>query len=51
MNVKVQNKSKFSEERDEEERAYRAEKKRKIREKAAALLTRVKSQDYMRPVQ
>lgn len=28
----------------EEERMYRAEKKKKIREKAAALLNRVKSQ-------
>lgn len=32
----------------EEERNYRAEKKRRIREKAAALLNRVKSQEYMR---
>ena len=34
----------------EEERMYRAEKKKKIREKAAALLNRVKSQEYMRPI-
>jgi hypothetical protein len=39
---------KYGEDFAEEERNYRAEKKRKIREKAAALLNRVKSQEYMR---
>lgn len=33
---------------EEEERNLRAEKKRKIREKAAALLNRVKSQEFLR---
>lgn len=47
MNVKY-SKSKYGEDFAEEERNYRAEKKRKIREKAAALLNRVKSQEYMR---
>lgn len=42
------NKYNHGEDFAEEERNYRAEKKRKIREKAEALLTRVKSQEYMR---
>lgn len=53
VNVKVNNKNKFglAEDYKEQERNFRAEKKKKIREKAAALLNRVKSQDYMRPIQ
>lgn len=49
VNVKV-NKNKFGlgEDFEEEEKNYRAEKKKKIREKAAALLNRVKSQEHMR---
>lgn len=51
--MKVNNKNKFglAEDYKEQERNFRAEKKKKIREKAAALLNRVKSQDYMRPIQ
>lgn len=47
VNVKV---NKFGEEFEEEDKNYRAEKKKKIREKAAALLNRVKSQEYIRPL-
>lgn len=42
--------NKYSEEVKEQERQFRAEKKKKIREKAAALLNRVKSQEYLRTI-
>jgi hypothetical protein len=50
VNVKFNSKQKYALGDDfaEEERNYRVEKKRKIREKAAALLNRVKSQEYLR---
>ena len=46
--IKVKYDGKQKDEYAGEHPNYRAEKKRKIREKAAALLNRVKSQDYMR---
>ena len=45
---KLHRKKTMDEYMGEDDRNYRAEKKRKVREKAAALLNRVKSQEYMR---